>query len=80
MKCSINFDAVKSGWSIVFIEGSQVFISKNKFVVFLNIVFFFLANSADPGEMLYFAKVLVYEMAIGHSNWHTFVQLLDHVY
>ena len=27
MEFSINFDTVKSGWSIVFIEGAQVIIS-----------------------------------------------------
>ena len=35
MDFSIKFDTVKSGWSIVYIEGSQVIISK-KSIVFLS--------------------------------------------
>ena len=56
------FDTVTSGWSIVYIEGSQVITFKN--IVFLSLEFdFFLANSAYPGEMppefSLFAKVSV---------------------
>ena len=37
-------------WSIIYIEGSQVIISKN--IVFLSLrIDFVLANSADPDEM-----------------------------
>ena len=45
MDFSIKFDAVKSGWSIVYIEGSQGIISQNLKIDFV------LANSADPDEM-----------------------------
>ena len=45
-----NFDTVKSGWSIVYIEGFQVIISKN--IMFLSLkIDFVIANSADPNEM-----------------------------
>ena len=46
MEFPIKFDTFKSGWSIVYIEGSQVII------VFLSLkIDFVLANSADPDEM-----------------------------
>ena len=44
MDISIKFDTVKSVWSIVYIEGSQVILSKIYCISFL-------ANSADPNEM-----------------------------
>ena len=44
MEFSIKFGRVKSEWSVVYIEGSQVIISKYCFT-------FFLANGADPEEM-----------------------------
>ena len=53
MEFPIKFDKVKSGWSIVYIEGSQVIISKNIFYFFLYKINFVLANSADTDEMLY---------------------------
>ena len=41
---------IKSGWSIVYTEGSQFIISKN--IIFLSLMInFVLANSADPDEM-----------------------------
>ena len=41
---------IKSGWSIVYIDGSQVINFK---IMFLSLkIYFVLANSADPGEML----------------------------
>ena len=43
---------MNSGWSIVYIEGSQVIISKN--ILFLSLrlnIDFVLANSTDPDEM-----------------------------
>ena len=50
MEFPLQFDTVKSGWSIVYIEGSQVIISKN--ILFFSLkVDFVLANSADPDEM-----------------------------
>ena len=53
MEFSIKFDTVKSGWSIVYIEGSQVIISKN--VVFLSLkIDCSKANSADPDEMSHY--------------------------
>ena len=50
MEFSIRFDTVRSGWSIVYIEGPQVIISKK--IVFLSLkIDFILANSADRDEM-----------------------------
>ena len=47
---STKFDIVKSGWSVVYIEGSHVVISKC--IVFLSLkTDFAVANSADPEEM-----------------------------
>ena len=47
MEFSIKLHTIKSGWSIVYIEGSQVIISKN--IIFLSLkINFVLANSADP--------------------------------
>ena len=43
----IKFDTIKSGWSIVYIEGKRVIISKK--IYYLPICFV-LANSADPDE------------------------------
>ena len=52
MEISIKFDTVKSGWSIIYIEGSQVIIKRN--VVFPSLkIDFGLANSANPDEMLH---------------------------
>ena len=46
------FDTVKSGWSIVYIEGIQVIILKRN-IVFISLkIDFVLASSADPDEML----------------------------
>ena len=48
MDFSIKFHTIKLGWSIVYIEGSKV--------VFLSLkIYFVLANSADPDEMLHYA-------------------------
>ena len=50
MDFPIKLHTVKSGWSIVYIEGSQVIISKN--IAFLSLTIdFVLADSADPDEM-----------------------------
>ena len=49
----ITFDTVKSGWSILYIEGSQVIISIQKNLSLK--IDFALANSADPDEMLHYA-------------------------
>ena len=46
--------ALKSEWSIVYIEGSQVIISK-KYCIFSLKIDIGLANSADPYEMPNFA-------------------------
>ena len=50
MEFSINVDTLKSEWSIVYIEGIQVIISKNIKFLSLNMDFI-LANRADPDEM-----------------------------
>ena len=44
MEFSIKFDRVKSGWSIRYIEWTQVHISKK-------CIDFVLENNADPDEM-----------------------------
>ena len=50
MEFPVKLDTVKSGWPIVYIEGSQAIISKN--VIFLSLkIDSILANSADPDEM-----------------------------
>ena len=49
MEFSIKLDTVKSGWSMLYIEGSQVIISKIEFIS--PKVDFVLENSADPDEM-----------------------------
>ena len=51
---SIQFNKVKSGWSIIYIEGPQVIISPQKLYFSLwRSIFFVLANSADRDEMPY---------------------------
>ena len=50
MKLSINFDKVKSGWPIIYIEWSKFIISEN--AVFFSLkIDFVLANNTDPDEM-----------------------------
>ena len=53
MELSIKLHTIKSGWSIIYIEGSQVKFPKIKFLSLRNN--FVLANSADPDEMPPFA-------------------------
>ena len=50
MEFSIKLHTIKSGWYIVYIEGSQVIISKILYF-FLGRSIFYLAKSADPDEM-----------------------------
>ena len=52
MEFSIKLHKIKSGWSIVYIEGAKVIFSK-KYCIFFFKDRFVLANSADPDEMLY---------------------------
>ena len=50
----IMFDTVKPGWSIVYIEGSQVIIPKK--IIFLSLkIDFALANSVNPDKMPHYA-------------------------
>ena len=42
---------IKSGWFIVFIEGSKVIISTKSIVLLSLKINFVLSNSADPDEM-----------------------------
>ena len=53
MDSSFWFDAIDFGWSIVYIEGSQVVFPNNSEYLSLKIVFV-LANSVDPDEMLHY--------------------------
>ena len=46
MKFSMKFDTVKSGWSIIYFEGSQVIIFKNIIFIFFEDDFV-LANSVQ---------------------------------
>ena len=48
MKFPVKFETVKSGWSIVYIEGSQVTLLSLK-------IDFDLANGADSDEMPHYA-------------------------
>ena len=51
MEFPIKFETFKSGWSIVYIEGSEAIISKKK-KKFLSLkIDFVLANSADSDEI-----------------------------
>ena len=50
MEFLIKFDTVKSGWTIVYIKGSQAIISK-KYISFSEDWFFL----ADTDEMLHYA-------------------------
>ena len=65
MGFSRKFDTVKSGWSIVYIQGLQVKISK-KYVSFSEHQFCLGKNSADPDEMLPYAAF--------HQGLHCFPQ------
>ena len=52
MEYSTKLPTIKSGWSIVYIERSQVVISKN--CIFLPLkIDFVLAKSADPDAALF---------------------------
>ena len=49
MDSSFWFDAINLGWSIVYIEGSQVILYEQ--IVFLPLkIVFVLANNVDPDE------------------------------
>ena len=54
MDYSIQFDAIRSGWPIIYFERSQVGITK---IYFISVTedCCILDNSADPDEMLHFA-------------------------
>ena len=54
MEHPIEFEADKSGWSIVYIEGSWVIISKTYVFLSLEIDFAF-KNARDPDEMTLYA-------------------------
>ena len=53
MEFSLNLHAINSGWSIVYIEGSQVTISQ-KSSISLSKYHFVLANSAGPDKMMHY--------------------------
>ena len=55
MDSSLWFDAINLGWSIIYIKGSQIIISKNTIVFFSLKIIFVLANSVDPDEMPHYA-------------------------
>ena len=50
MNSSFSFDSINLGWSIVYIEGSQIKILIKSVLISLNIVFVF-TSSAGPKEM-----------------------------
>ena len=50
MEFSVKFDTVESGWSITYIEGSQVMCFKHIAILFLK-TDFVLANSTDPDDI-----------------------------
>ena len=50
MEFPIKLHAIKSGWSIVCIEGSQFIISKEILYFFPLKIHFVIANSADPDK------------------------------
>ena len=51
---SVKIDTVKSGWSIIYVAGSQVIYFKK--ILYIDFV---LANSADSDEMLHFIWVFI---------------------
>ena len=51
MDFSTKVDTVKSGWSIVYIERSQVIFSTNKNIFLSLMTNFVLANNAVPDEL-----------------------------
>ena len=53
MEFSIKLHTIRSGWSIVYIEGSQVINSNKHFISFSED--FVFVNSADPDEMSLYA-------------------------
>ena len=55
MEIPIKFDTVMSGWSIIYIEGSQVIIYRKILGFFSPKIDFVLANSTDPDEMPHYA-------------------------
>ena len=60
LESSINTVTVQSGWSIVYMKGSQKMISKNKKSGYLSLINFGLANNSLFAEMpLWLEKVKV---------------------
>ena len=58
MEFSIKLHAIKSGWSIVHIEGDRLYFPKKKKKLFTSLkINFVLPNSADPGEMMHNAAL-----------------------
>ena len=59
MEFPIKFDTVKSGWSIVYIEGSQtqrLYISPKYYISKVSLkICFALAKSVDSDKMLHYA-------------------------
>ena len=56
MECPIKSVTDKSGWSIVYIEGSRVVFSK-KYCISFSEDGFVLANHADPDEMPHYVAL-----------------------
>ena len=58
MEFSTKLHTIKSRWSIVYIKGSKVIISKD--IIWLSLkIKFVLANSADPDEMPFFLRCFI---------------------
>ena len=70
MEFSINSDKLKSGWSIVYIEGLQDVISKKIIIFFYSLkIIFVLANNANPDEMPTFCYMPITFLNHISKNW-----------
>ena len=67
MEFPIKFDTVKLGWSIVYIEGSQVIISQKYCINFSEDCFSF-TNSADLDEMPHYMRHFIWVFPVCQST------------
>ena len=73
LKIGFTVHTRKSEWFIVYIEGSQVIISKT-YSIFSQKFDFVLANSTGPGEMLHYAS---FHLCFHCLPWYTFKGFLE---